>query len=152
MEVPLETPLFFLREDDPVYVASWGLCCTFSEIPLRSLFAVVAAILLERKVAIYSASPRLLSAVVLSLSTLLLPFHYHGVVCLHSLQTVTCLPQKLRSFLDAPVPFLVGLTTLPGPADQWAKDAVIFDLDKHILTGGQCTLPDAKLMVSEPNG
>ncbi|CAI7911538.1 unnamed protein product, partial [Closterium sp. NIES-53] len=66
------------------------------------ILTVLAAVLLERQIVFVCPNLSVLSAVVLSLIPMIRPFSWQSVL-------LPILPSQLLTFLDAPVPFLVGM-------------------------------------------
>ncbi|KAG9397463.1 DENN (AEX-3) domain [Carpediemonas membranifera] len=118
-----------------------------ADIDYRALFYLVSiphtlqiftAILLERKVIVVSDRVELLPHFIEALQSLLFPFEWP-----HTVQHV--LPPKLHWILDAPVPFLVGLTVSDAvdtlgivprdstPPGDMPDDMVVLDLDSDTL-------------------
>ena len=94
-----------------------------------TLLRMVGALLLEKQVVVVSASLERLSAVVHAASLLLRPLRWECPL-------LPVLPHKLLSFLDAPVPFLLGI---PRPAAAHGGDIAkpMTALLSHIHGGGR---------------
>jgi len=104
----------------------WGMGLTFHTLSMDSIFMLITACLLERKVVIFSKNVRFLSCTILALYPLLRPFVYQSVL-------IPLLPKVLVDFLGAPVPYVLGLT-FPPPSSACTKEVVIFDLDSDKVT------------------
>eukprot|EP01104_Vermistella_antarctica_P008294 TRINITY_DN2070_c0_g2_i1.p1 TRINITY_DN2070_c0_g2~~TRINITY_DN2070_c0_g2_i1.p1 ORF type:complete len:1127 (+),score=295.60 TRINITY_DN2070_c0_g2_i1:341-3721(+) len=113
----------FFDEEEELF-AEWGLPLTFTVLPRRTFFFVLAAILLERKVMFVSSNIHVLSALVLSFTPLIRPFLYQSVL-------IPVLPSSLSAFLSAPVPFLVGVTTPPVNEDDCPSDVIRILVDTN---------------------
>eukprot|EP00475_Leptophrys_vorax_P009975 TRINITY_DN16652_c1_g1_i1.p1 TRINITY_DN16652_c1_g1~~TRINITY_DN16652_c1_g1_i1.p1 ORF type:complete len:266 (-),score=23.48 TRINITY_DN16652_c1_g1_i1:299-1003(-) len=83
-------------------VASFAVAALCRALSLDHILTLLAATLLEKQVVFVCSNLSLLSAVVLSLVPMIQPFVWQAVM-------LPILPTKLLSFLDAPVPFLVGM-------------------------------------------
>ena len=59
----------------------------------------------------------------LAIPPLIRPFVYQSVI-------ITTLPKKMYSFLEAPVPFIVGVTSLPADIPS---DIIVIDISKRSL-------------------
>jgi DENN (AEX-3) domain len=103
-----------------VALAKWGLAIALHFITPRTLYTLLAACLLETKLIIVSDNKRVLSAIVLSFFPLIRPFRCQTPV-------IPILPNKLAGFLEAPVPFLIGLLREP-PAECDLSDILVFNV------------------------
>ncbi|XP_037071130.1 DENN domain-containing protein 5B-like [Pollicipes pollicipes] len=110
------------------------------EYPLRELFTMVgvekmiqilSCMLLEHQIVLYAHDHYKLMLVAESLSALLFPFSWPHVY-------VPVLPASLAHFLDAPVPYLMGLHGSTRPSQQdGAANACLLDLE-----GDELELPE----------
>ncbi|KAL6052934.1 DENN (AEX3) domain containing protein [Balamuthia mandrillaris] len=116
-------PVFNAEEE---LLAEWGLPLTFHLLSTDTLLALITACLLERKVIVHSDNLRFLSAVILAVSPLIRPFVYQSVM-------IPLLPQTLWEFVEAPVPYILGITEAL-PPDRCPKDAIVFDLNNDKIT------------------
>ncbi|KVI03842.1 dDENN domain-containing protein [Cynara cardunculus var. scolymus] len=89
------------------------------DIPDKILI-LLAGVLLEKQVIITSPNLGVLSATVLSLIPMILPFEWQSLF-------LPVLPGKMFDFLDAPVPFVVGI--LHKPADNKIKTSNLVHVD-----------------------
>lgn len=106
----------------------------------ENLFAVLSCILCERKVLIFAPNLRILSSVVLGWAALIRPFVYQSVL-------IPILPESLFTMISAPVPFLVGVDSLP-PKSEIPNDVVIVDVERdrvlNLGPGGALQIPRFK--------
>lgn len=112
----------FFDEQEELF-AEWGLPLTFHLLSFKSIIVMLSAVLLERKVIVCCKSLRFLSALVLALPPLLRPFLYQSVI-------IPMLPQSLPHLLDAPVPYVIGVTQIPEESII-PEDVVIIDVAKN---------------------
>jgi len=110
----------YFDEEEEIF-AEWGLPITFFTLSISNICHLLSSILLERKVVLLSSNVRYLSALVLSFPPLIRPFLYQSVI-------IPALPVKMHNFLDAPVPFVVGLTELPAVMPD---DIIVVNVDKN---------------------
>jgi len=125
--------------DQEYLLSNWSLPLTLYLLSTDNLLTLITACLLEKKVILHSSNVRFLSASVLSIMPLLRPFVYQSVM-------IPILPEMLLEFLEAPVPFVLGLTSAP-PKHSFPKDVkefVIVDLDNDKVTAKD-TLPSLPL-------
>ena len=112
-----ERPFF---DEKAELFAEWGLPLCFHLLKFSDIMEMISAILLEKKIVIFSDNFRFISAIVLSIKPLIRPFIYQSVI-------IPMLPEKMFHLLDAPVPFVVGTLSLP-PRHLLPDDLVIVDL------------------------
>ena len=121
---PIQFRRPFFDEEEELY-AEWGLPLAFFQLSFKTIIQLLSAILLERKVVIYCKNHRYLSSLILAIPPLIRPFRYQSVM-------IPLLPQKLPSLLEAPVPFLIGVTKLDKSLDI-PTDVIILDVRKDSL-------------------
>mmetsp|Transcript_28428 Transcript_28428/g.71405 ORF Transcript_28428/g.71405 Transcript_28428/m.71405 type:complete len:585 (+) Transcript_28428:128-1882(+) len=114
----------FIDEEEEM-CAEWGLATLLTTIPKKDFYTIFTAVLLERKLIILCKSVHVLSAIILSFIPLLRPFKYQSVL-------IPVLPSNMLNFLDAPVPFTVGVPALEEPCAP--PDAVVYDVDRLLFT------------------
>jgi len=116
--ITFERPFF---DEKAELYAEWGLPMTFYQLSFKTIIVLLSAIFLERQVIVYCKNLRFLSTLVLSIFPLLRPFVYQSIV-------IPMLPHNLPHLLEAPVPYVIGITnnsnfTVP-------DDVVVFDVQK----------------------
>ena len=114
----------FLDEEEELY-AEWGLPLAFYQLSFKTIIQLLSAILLERKVVVYCKNMRFLSSLVLAIPPLIRPFLYQSVM-------IPMLPEKLPSLLEAPVPYIIGVTFLPS-SEHIPDDAILLDVRKDSI-------------------
>ncbi|XP_076058045.1 DENN domain containing pinstripe isoform X2 [Oratosquilla oratoria] len=82
----------------------------FSLVGVESVIQLLTCVLLENQVVLVSSDYHRLMLVAESITTLMFPFMWHHVY-------VPILPSSLQHFLDAPVPFIMGLHCTPDNRD-----------------------------------
>nr|XP_043611448.1 uncharacterized protein LOC122583071 [Erigeron canadensis] len=98
--------------EEAVSLSNWTTITICRALSLENVLILLAAVLLEKQVIITSPNMGVLSATVLSLIPMILPFEWQSLF-------LPILPGKMFDFLDAPVPFVVGI--LHKPADKKLK-------------------------------
>ncbi|KAL8170204.1 hypothetical protein V2J09_022008 [Rumex salicifolius] len=99
---------------------------------LAYVLALVTGVLLEKQVALNCPNLGVLSAAVLSLIPMIRPFEWQSLL-------LPVLPDRMLDFLEAPVPFLVGLEKKPSGVKMKTDNLVHVDLLKDQLK--TCYLP-----------
>ncbi|KAK8654169.1 hypothetical protein V6N13_128142 [Hibiscus sabdariffa] len=115
----------------------------FSSFEAAEILAVVAGVLLEKQVVVVCPNLGVLSAVVLSLIPMIRPFQWQSLM-------LPVLPMRMLDFLDAPVPFVVGVQDKPADMKMRTSNLVQVNLaKKQVKTCYTPQLPRRKELVSE---
>lgn len=115
-------PCYF-RESD--YFKEHMFLPTVSTLPLVVLYELFKTILLEGKILITSKSCNLLSNVITNLLSLIYPFRWPHVL-------IPILPLKMKQFIDAPVPYIIGVN-YNIREDDIADDILLISLDLGMI-------------------
>lgn len=83
-------------------LGSWSVAALCRSLSLDNILLLLTGALLEKQVVMFCPNIGLLSTCVLSLIPLLRPFSWHSFL-------MPVLPDKLLGFLEAPVPFIIGV-------------------------------------------
>lgn len=137
------TPLQHLAPLEGVLPASeadalepWAVAELCRALSLDSVLAVLRAALLEKQLVVMSPCLGTLTAVVLALVPLLQPFEWQSVM-------LPVLPASMVEFLEAPVPFIVGVQHKTAEVRQRTAGAVRVNVykDTVVLRGATPALP-----------
>ncbi|XVF72109.1 hypothetical protein PTKIN_Ptkin12aG0094200 [Pterospermum kingtungense] len=129
--------------EEALALSVWTTATICRVLSLESILAVVAGVLLEKQVVVVCPNLGVLSAVVLSLVPLICPFQWQSLL-------LPVLPMKMLDFLDAPVPFLVGILHRPTDLKMKTSNLVQVNLLKsQVKTCYLPTLPRYKELVSQ---
>ncbi|CAL9023384.1 unnamed protein product [Prunus brigantina] len=121
----------------------WTTATICRVLSLESILALVAGVLLEKQVVVVCPNLGVLSATVLSLIPMIRPFQWQSLM-------LPVLPGKMLDFLDAPVPFIIGIQQVPGDLKRKAWDPVQVNVQRDQVK--MChlpTLPRHKDLASE---
>ena len=104
------------------------LACLVFNLAPAVLAALLASLLMERRVVLLSASFATLATAVHATAALLRPFRWHYVF-------LPLLPASLLDVLDSPTPYLVGLPQVLVQSVDWSSldDVVVVDLDGNTI-------------------
>ncbi|KAJ0626964.1 putative cDENN domain, uDENN domain, tripartite DENN domain, DENN domain lobe protein [Helianthus annuus] len=102
--------------EEAVSLSNWTTITICRALSLQNILLLLAAVLLEKQVIITSPNLGVLSATVLSLIPMILPFEWQSLF-------LPVLPGKMFDFLDAPVPFVVGI--LHKPANKMRSNNLV---------------------------
>eukprot|EP01112_Ceratiomyxa_fruticulosa_P021752 TRINITY_DN7775_c0_g2_i1.p1 TRINITY_DN7775_c0_g2~~TRINITY_DN7775_c0_g2_i1.p1 ORF type:complete len:706 (-),score=118.16 TRINITY_DN7775_c0_g2_i1:483-2600(-) len=108
--------------DEHRLIADWGMSQTLEHLTPENLITLYNYIILERSVIFTSKNLGTLSAVVLSFIPLLRPFVWQCTI-------VPVLPDSLNESLDSPIPFLMGLQSIPQDFLDRPHDCLVVNLD-----------------------
>ncbi|XP_062148406.1 uncharacterized protein LOC133857238 isoform X1 [Alnus glutinosa] len=88
--------------EDALALSIWTTATICRVLSLESILALVAGVLLEKQVIIVCPNLGVLSAIVLSIVPMIRPFQWQSLL-------LPVLPGRMLDFLDAPVPYIVGI-------------------------------------------
>ncbi|GAB4841269.1 hypothetical protein Ancab_022001 [Ancistrocladus abbreviatus] len=118
--------------EEAVALSVWTTATMCRVLSLDSVLALVSGVLLEQQVVAVCPNLGVLSAAVLSLVTMIHPFEWQSLL-------LPVLPEKMLDFLDAPVPYIVGI--LDKPADLKIKTSNLIHVNVLKDQVKMCYLP-----------
>ncbi|GBG85115.1 hypothetical protein CBR_g39681 [Chara braunii] len=98
----LEAQAAQMTAEEAMAVAQWATATLCRSLSVDNILAMLLAVLLEKQMVVICPNLGVLTAVVLSLIPMLRPYTWQSVL-------LPILPSDLIAFLDAPVPFVVGV-------------------------------------------
>ncbi|KAL4367084.1 hypothetical protein GQ457_05G003570 [Hibiscus cannabinus] len=129
--------------EEALALSEWTTATICRVLSLDGILAVVAGVLLEKQVVVVCPNLGVLSAVVLSLIPMIRPFQWQSLM-------LPVLPMRMLDFLDAPVPFVVGVQDKPADMKMRTSNLVQVNLaKKQVKTCYTPQLPQRKELVSE---
>ena len=130
----------YLRDID--YINAYSFLPIVATIPFNLLYEIFKVILLEGKIIFTSKSKNLLSTVISSIPTIIFPFKWPHVL-------IPILPKKMQQFLEAPVPFIIGISYNIN-SDELSDDIMLVSLDYgFILKYPKEEIPDPPKVLTE---
>jgi len=128
--------------DEDKHIAEWTIATTFAKISLDHIIDLFRATMLEKSIVIVCSNLGMLSAVAMSIIPVLRPYVFQGPF-------IPILPEVLHEYLEAPVPFIIGIQNLPTDkdlVDRLIKEKVILyvESDKISFPEGVPQLPQMK--------
>jgi len=122
--------------NEDTQIAEWGLPTLFHLLSLPHIITLLTALLIEKQVVIVCNNLGYLSAVILSLLPLLRPYVYQGVF-------VPILPDGWTDYLQAPVPFIIGMQELTKEQQKQyiGDDKLVVFLEKDKLIEPKAGIP-----------
>ncbi|KAF7804588.1 DENN domain-containing protein 5B [Senna tora] len=118
--------------EEALALSIWTTATTCRVLSLDSVLTVVAGMLLEKQVVLVCPNLGVLSAAVLSLIPMIRPFQWQSLF-------LPVLPRRMFDFLDAPVPYIVGIQHKP--ADLKIKTTNLIYLNVLKDQVNKCHLP-----------
>jgi hypothetical protein len=116
-------------------VPPWVIIEAFRRVSYENMITILSILLTERSVAVVSSNPTFSYAITYALTALLNPFEWQATF-------IPCLPCRMWNFLLAPVPFLVGLTSVPDDIEASIPEVTFLLVDRdEIKNPGSITLP-----------
>jgi hypothetical protein len=82
----------------------WAICVLCRALSVENIVTYLTAVLLERQIVVFESNIAYLSAIVLSILPLLIPFSWQSLL-------LPIVPLDKQDLLEAPVPFVIGMLT-----------------------------------------
>ena len=89
-------------DEEATHIEPWAIAALCRSLSIENIMAFIACALLEKQVVVFSPNLGQLSGVILSLLAMLRPLRPRGLF-------LPILPNSMTDFLEAPVPFVVGI-------------------------------------------
>ncbi|KAJ6821588.1 uncharacterized protein M6B38_391805 [Iris pallida] len=118
--------------EEALALSIWAVATTCRSLSLESVLTLITGALLEKQMIVVCPNLGVLSAIVLSLIPLIRPFEWQSLF-------LPVLPRKMFDFLDAPVPFIVGVQHKPADIKMKTANLIRVDVYKDQVKG--CSLP-----------
>uniref|UniRef100_A0A5B7BMW8 UDENN domain-containing protein n=1 Tax=Davidia involucrata TaxID=16924 RepID=A0A5B7BMW8_DAVIN len=127
-----EVHLKLAAAEEAVALSIWTTATICRVLSLESVLALLAGVLLEKQVVVVCPNLGVLSAIVLSFIPMIRPFEWQSLF-------LPVLPGKMLDFLDAPVPFIVGIQHKPADLKMKTSNLVHVNVVKDQVK--MCYLP-----------
>lgn len=118
--------------EEAVALSVWTTATICRVLSLDRVLALLAGVLLEKQVVVVCSNLGILSAVVLSVIPMIRPFEWQSLL-------LPILPGKMLDFLDAPVPYIVGIRNKPVELKMKTSNLVHVSVEKDQVK--LCSLP-----------
>ena len=92
----------YTYDEEAAHIEPWAIAALCRSLSTENIMAFMACALLEKQVVVFSPNLGQLSGVILSLLAMLRPLRPRGLF-------LPILPNSMTDFLEAPVPFIVGI-------------------------------------------
>ncbi|KAK7245288.1 hypothetical protein RIF29_40127 [Crotalaria pallida] len=129
---PAQVSAKLASAEEALALSVWTTATTCRVLSLESVLALVAGVLLEKQVVVVCPNLGVLSGTVLSIVPMIRPFQWQSLL-------LPVLPGKMIDFLDAPVPYIVGIQHKPEDVNIKTNNLVLVDVLKNQVK--TCHLP-----------
>ncbi|XP_020084630.1 uncharacterized protein LOC109707627 isoform X4 [Ananas comosus] len=109
--------------EEALALSIWTVATVCRSLSLESVLALFAGALLEKQVVVMCPNLGVLSAIVLSIIPMIRPFEWQSLL-------LPVLPRKMVDFLDAPVPFIVGIQHKPTDVKMKTANLIRINVNK----------------------
>jgi hypothetical protein len=129
-------------EEESTALSTWSIASICGRLRLEHVMTLFAAALLEKQIVIVCSNLGVLSASVLSMIPLIRPYQWQSLL-------IPVLPNDMLDFLDAPVPYIVGVQNKTSDLQSRLGNAVIIDANKNqIKSASVPQLPQQRELLS----
>ncbi|BFG39627.1 hypothetical protein CerSpe_259020 [Prunus speciosa] len=111
-------------EEEATALSVWAIACICGSLRLENVLTFFAGALLEKQIVIISSNLGILSASVLSIIPLIRPYQWQSLL-------MPVLPNDMLDFLDAPVPYIVGVKNKTNEVQSKLSNVILVDANKN---------------------
>ncbi|XP_047151705.1 uncharacterized protein LOC124823537 isoform X1 [Vigna umbellata] len=120
----------------------WAVACLCGTLRLENVLTFFAGVLLEKQIVVVCSNLGILSASVLSVIPLIQPYRWQSLL-------MPVLPNDMLDFLDAPVPYVVGIRNKTSDVQSKFTNVILVDADRNQVKSPTIPqLPRQKELVS----
>ncbi|CAL0304799.1 unnamed protein product [Lupinus luteus] len=131
-----------LAEEEATALSIWAVACICGTLRLEHVLTFFAAALLEKQIVVVCSNLGILSASVLSIIPLIRPYRWQSLL-------MPVLPNDMLGFLDAPVPYIVGIRNKTNEVQSKLTNVVLVDANiNQVKSPTIPSLPRHKELVS----
>lgn len=113
-----------LAEEEAAALSVWTIACICGLLRLEHVLTILAGALLEKQIVFVCSNLGILSASVLSIIPLIRPYHWQSLL-------MPVLPNEMVDFLDAPVPYIVGVKNKTSEVQSKLASTILVDANKN---------------------
>ncbi|KAK8547275.1 hypothetical protein V6N13_097989 [Hibiscus sabdariffa] len=126
-----------LAEEEATALSTWAVACICGSLRLEHIverlaelvlilqvLTIFAAALLEKQIVVVCSNLGILSAIVLSIVPLIRPYQWQSLL-------MPVLPDDMLEFLDAPVPYIVGVKNKTSEVQSKLANVILVDANKN---------------------
>ncbi|XP_068658413.1 uncharacterized protein [Aristolochia californica] len=131
-----------LAEEEATALSVWAVACICGNLRLENVLMMFAGALLEKQIMVVCSNLGVLSASVLSIIPLIRPYQWQSLL-------MPVLPNDMLDFLDAPVPYVVGVKNKSEVQSKLTTNVIIVDVNKNqVRSASLPPLPQQKELLS----
>ncbi|KAF7837915.1 DENN domain-containing protein 5B isoform A [Senna tora] len=113
-----------LAEEEATALSIWAVACICGTLRLENVLTYFAGALLEKQIVVVCSNLGILSAAVLSIIPLIRPYQWQSLL-------MPVLPNDMLEFLDAPVPYIVGIKNKTNDVQSRLTNVVLIDANRN---------------------
>ncbi|KAE7998472.1 hypothetical protein FH972_003016 [Carpinus fangiana] len=113
-----------LVEEEATALSVWAVACICGSLRLENVLTLFAGALLEKHIVVVCSNLGILSASVLSIIPLIRPYQWQSLL-------MPVLPNDMLDFLDAPVPYIVGVKNKTNEVQSKLANVILVDVNKN---------------------
>lgn len=111
-------------EEEATALSVWAFACLCGSLRLEHVLTLFAGALLEKQIVVVCSNLGILSACILSIIPLIRPYQWQSLL-------MPVLPDDMLDFLDAPVPYIVGVKNKTSEVQSKLTNAILVDANKN---------------------
>ncbi|KAL7136844.1 hypothetical protein ABFS83_10G057000 [Erythranthe nasuta] len=111
-------------EEEAAALSVWAVACLCGSLRLEHVLTLFAGALLEKQILVVCSNLGILSALVLSIIPLIRPYQWQSLL-------MPVLPNDMLDFLDAPVPYIVGVRNKTTDVQAKLTNAILVDANRN---------------------
>ncbi|XP_060190142.1 uncharacterized protein LOC132619210 isoform X3 [Lycium barbarum] len=111
-------------EEEATALSIWAIACLCGSLRLEHVLTLFAGALLEKQIVVACSNLGILSACILSIIPLIRPYQWQSLL-------MPVLPNDMLDFLDAPVPYIVGVKNKTSEVQSKLTNAILVDANKN---------------------
>lgn len=111
-------------EEEATALSVWAIASICGSLRLEHVLTMFAGALLEKQIAVVCSNLGILSASVLSIIPLIRPYQWQSLL-------MPVLPNDMLDFLDAPVPYIVGVKNKTTEVQSKLTNVILVDANKN---------------------
>lgn len=113
-----------LVAEEATALSIWAVACLCGTLRLEHVLTFFAEALLEKQIVVVCSNLGILSASVLSVIPLIRPYQWQSLL-------MPVLPNDMLDFLDAPVPYIVGVRNKTSEVQSKLTNVILVDTNKN---------------------
>nr|VDD29101.1 unnamed protein product [Brassica oleracea] len=129
--------------EEAMGLSMWTTATVCRILSLETILSLLSGVLLEKQIVVICPNLGVLSAIVLSLVPMIRPFQWQSLL-------LPVLPGRMSDFLEAPVPFLVGIHSKPTDWKLKTSNLVLVNiLGNQVKVCNMPTLPQRRELMAQ---